>query len=368
MKQVIIELGEKSYPVYIGKGIHSKIADVLKEHRISNQIVIITDRNVAKHHLSKFKKQLKTVGNVVNTIVIPAGEKQKSWQRLQAVLAEIVRLKLSRNAVIVALGGGVVGDLAGFAAATFRRGIAFIQVPTTLLSQLDSSVGGKVGVNFLENKNIIGAFHQPKFVLSDVEFLKTLPKREIICGIGEMLKYGILGGEDTFKFLNSNLNEINKLNLEVVEETIFHCVNIKAKMVSEDEKELFKTGGRVPLNIGHAVGHALEALSNYRLHHGEAVLLGLRVETDIANEMGILKEKDYGLITDYLYRIKFQPDLSYIKLKNIIDYLAAGKGGAKTRFVLPKKIGSVEVTSEVSLSIIQRLLRKKFSSNNRQIP
>lgn len=358
MKQIIIDLDNRSYPIYIGKGIAGKISELFRQHRINKQIALITDRNVSDIYLKTFVSRLEKESFEVFPIIIPAGEKQKSWIRLSAVVNELVKMELPRNAAIAALGGGVVGDLAGFASAMYRRGINFIQIPTTLLSQLDSSIGGKVGVNFLDTKNVVGAFHQPKFVVSDVLLLKTLHKREIVCGIGEMLKYGILSGNEMFNFLSENVYRISQLDEEVIEETIFRCATIKAKMVSEDEKELSKEGGRVPLNIGHAVGHALEALSNYRLHHGEAVLLGLKIESEIARELKILPEKEFKRIIEFLNGIKFKPDISYIQISNILRYLAEGKGGQKTRFVLPKRIGQTVVTQNVPTKIIEMVLRK----------
>lgn len=361
MKQINVNLKERTYPIYIGQGISKNIAEVLSQHRISKQVVVVTDFNVAKHHLEYFESNLKKSGYRVHTIIIPPGERQKSWQRLTHMLTEMVKLKLSRNSAVIAFGGGVVGDLAGFAAATYKRGIDFIQIPTTLLSQLDSSIGGKVAVNFLENKNIIGAFHQPKLVMSDVNFLRTLPKREIIGGIGEMLKYGLIGGKETFVFLFKNLTEIKNINYQVFEDAIFRCATVKAKMVSDDERELSEKAGRVPLNLGHAVGHALEMLSNYRLRHGEAVFLGLRVEAEISFKMGFLNGDEYKTLSEYLNIIPYNPKLSYINIDSLVKYFDPEKGGAKPRFVFPENLFSIKVIDKVPLNILRSALKKIIS-------
>lgn len=361
MRQIKVNLEERTYPIFIGEGISKNIVEVFSQHNISNQVVVVTDLNVAKHHLKNFERNLKKYEYNVHTIIIPPGERQKSWQRLSLLLIEMVKLKLGRNSAVIAFGGGVVGDIAGFAAATYKRGIDFIQVPTTILSQLDSSIGGKVAVNFLDNKNIIGAFHQPKFILSDINILQTLPKREIIAGIGEMLKYGLIGGEETFDFLAANIKEIQKLNFQVVEDAIFRCATIKAKMVSEDERELSETAGRVPLNLGHAVGHALESLSHYRLRHGEAVLLGLRVEAEIAFRLGFLNKKEYQKLSGYLSIINYNPKLSYIKIDTLLKYFDTKKGGTKTRFVLPENLFNIKVINRVPLNILKSALEKQIT-------
>ncbi len=215
-RQIDVALSERSYPIYAGTDMVSSFAPVCRQHGISDIVVIITDRNVARYHLEPLLRNLLHHKFQPITITISAGETQKNLRRANAIFTEMLEKRIPRNAVIIALGGGVIGDLAGFVAATYQRGIRLVQVPTTLLAQVDSSIGGKVGINHPLGKNMIGAFHQPVFVWMDADYLKTLPPREIICGIGEVVKYGIIRDADLFDFLESHLEEILQLDGEAV--------------------------------------------------------------------------------------------------------------------------------------------------------
>jgi 3-dehydroquinate synthase len=246
---------------------------------------------------------------------------------------------------MIALGGGVVGDVAGYVASTYRRGIAFIQVPTTLLSQVDSSIGGKNGVNFPQGKNSVGTFHQPQFVLSDVALLTTLPRREVIAGLGEILKYPLVADPSMLTFIEHHLDDLLSVQSETVLEVASRCLRIKAGLVSEDERELFSDRGRVFLNIGHAVGHALETLSEYRLRHGEAVLLGILAEGHIAVRKTGFPERELQRFVAIYGRLKRRYDIRSISTSSIQRF-ALGKGGA--RFVLPRASGDPVVLHDVT--------------------
>lgn len=357
MKEIIVDLGDRSYPIYIGCETLSTFGEICKTSDIPNRVVIVTDTNVARLYLRPLSNALHHTGFHVDAIVIPHGEEQKTLRRANAVITKLLHLGAGREYTLVALGGGVIGDLTGFVAATFRRGITFVQCPTTLLSQVDSSIGGKGGVNHPLAKNAIGTFYQPRFVFSDFNLLRTLPKREIISGLGEILKYGIIIGEEMFAFLQIHLHDIQVLDLDVIQETAVRCISLKAKLVSEDEREIETEGGRAVLNIGHAVGQTLETLSNYKLRHGEAVLLGLRIETVVAKELGILSERDFKKIYDFLQRVDFRFSLG------------RGQGGgrlfsrekllrllAKNKFVLPAGIGKVAFRNQIPEPVLQKAL------------
>jgi 3-dehydroquinate synthase len=264
---------------------------------------------------------------------------------------------IGRNSVVVALGGGVIGDLAGFVAATYQRGVSLVQVPTTLLSQVDSAVGGKVAVNHPLGKNMIGAFYQPSLAWADAEMLTTLPFREIICGMGEIVKYGIALDSDFFSYLESNLEKILKLGPEELLHVQSRSLELKSHIVSEDERE---TGLRSVLNLGHTVGHALEAAGKYRLlKHGEAVLLGMTAESYIANKLGILSGEDYKRIAELISRIPIKTGIGKLKTPGILRVMKHDKKslGAEVRFILPSRIGEAKTVNRVDVRLVAESLR-----------
>jgi 3-dehydroquinate synthase len=292
------------------------------------------------------------------TIRIPAGETQKSISRTNAILTKMLMERVPRNASVIALGGGVIGDLAGFVAAVYQRGIKLVQVPTTLLSQVDSSIGGKVGVNHQLGKNMIGAFHQPVFVWMDIDYLKTLPPRELVCGMGEVVKYGVIRSAELFGFIESHLQEILGLNQEKLIHVQTQCARIKAEVVSQDEKE---SGVRIILNCGHTIGHGLEAAGKYRiLKHGEAVLLGLIAESYISKEMKLLDAGSYDRILFLINRIPIKAKLSSLKIPDIMKAISLDKKriSQKIRFVLPTAIGDVKVVEDVDPELIQVAVKR----------
>jgi 3-dehydroquinate synthase len=259
---------------------------------------------------------------------------------------------IGRHAAIIALGGGVVGDLAGFVAAIYQRGIQFIQVPTTLLAQVDSSVGGKVAVNHPLGKNMLGAFYQPAFVWSDIAALKTLPEREISCGIGEIIKYGVISDEKLFRYLEENLEQLLRLEADAVMHVLARCCEIKSEIVEKDERE---SGLRMVLNFGHTVAHALEAAGKYKaLKHGEAVLLGMVAESVLARELGMLDEAAFQRIERLVNRVPSRKMPKGIKPSALLETMGRDKKavGGKKRFVLPTAIGAVRVVEEVETALL----------------
>jgi 3-dehydroquinate synthase len=356
--KINVELGSRSYPVYTGSRTAASFARTCREHSVPENIVLITDHNVSRYYLKPLLKALIKEKFLPLTIEIPAGEMQKSLARADAIYTLMLKKRIPRDAAVIALGGGVIGDLAGFVAATYQRGIKLIQVPTTLLAQVDSSIGGKVGINHPLGKNMIGAFHQPLFVWADTSYLKTLPKREIICGIGEVVKYGIIRSEKLFGFLESNLERIIHLDEDTISFTQLCCAGIKAEIVSQDEKE---SGVRIILNCGHTVGHGLEAAGRYRmLKHGEAVLLGLAAESHISMEMGLIDRESHGRILSLICRIPMQKRPSGLKMPTILNAIGRDKKhlSKKLRFVLPAKIGDVKIVDNVKPGSITTAVKK----------
>jgi 3-dehydroquinate synthase len=357
-RQIDVALGDRSYPLIAGTDMLSSFAPVCRQYGISDTVVIITDRNVARLHLQPLLRNLLHHKFQPLTITIPAGETQKTLTCANKLFTEMLKKRIPRNAAIIALGGGVIGDLAGFVAATYQRGMKLVQVPTTLLAQVDSSIGGKVGVNHPLGKNMIGAFHQPVFVWMDADYLKTLPKREMICGLGEVIKYGVIRDTELFAYLESHLEEVLQVNVEAVMYVQAACAAIKAEIVSQDEKE---SGIRIILNYGHTIGHGLESAGRYKLlKHGEAVLLGMIAEASIAKEMKLLDADSYERLVSLIRRAPMKAKLSSLKMADIVHAMGRDKKrvAKKLRFVLPTKIGEVKVVDDVDPNLIRSAVRE----------
>src|ERR1051326_4527670 len=255
MRTITVELGERSYPIYVGRGILTDLPGKFSSHKLSSRIAIVSDRNVASRHLKRLSGILRRSGIPFIPLLMPAGERQKSLSRFNTITAQLLGAGHRRGFAIAAF-----GDVAGFVAANYRRGTPFVQIPTTLLGQVESALGGKVGVNHPLGKNAVGTFYQPKFVFSDIDLLLTLPPRELVCGLGEVLKYAILDA-GIYALMEAHLDSIVRLDPEILEETVVRCNMLKAAMISEDERETRPEGGRMVLNLGHRIGHVLEELS-----------------------------------------------------------------------------------------------------------
>ena len=271
--KLIVKTGPHKYPIFIGSNLISKISKILKANSLeSNKYLMVIDKNVPKKLINQIKKSLKNKKKY--SYLINANEKNKNLKTTNAILKVLLNKNFSREDCLIAIGGGITGDVSGFAASLFKRGLKFINIPTTLLSQVDSSIGGKTGINNEHGKNIIGSFYQPKIVISDVNFLKSLDKREIVCGYGEILKHSLISNKSFYKFLDKNFLNIMNLKSPFIEKAIFESCKIKKLVVEKDEKE---SGLRKILNFGHTFAHAFEASLGYskRLNHGEAVILGM---------------------------------------------------------------------------------------------
>lgn len=361
MKEVKVNLGDRSYRILIGAGILSE-PGVIGRWLPGKQVLVVTNTTVAPLYLSRVLDGL--TAYEAQALVLPDGEQFKTLGLMNQIITELLRLKFSRDACIIALGGGVIGDVAGFAAACYQRGIALVQVPTTLLAQVDSSVGGKTAVNHESGKNMIGAFHQPRAVISDPEVLATLPRRELCAGVAEVIKYGLIRDPEFFQWLEQNLDRLLALEAEALEYAIARSCSIKAQIVSEDETE---TGVRALLNLGHTFGHAMETALGYRLWlHGEAVAAGMVVAADLSARLGRIDAVATQRITRILERCglptRLAPGLSAQGVRELMGVDKKSKSG-RLRLVLLDAIGSANIASDVD----ERLLLAALSAHA-QVP
>lgn len=346
MQTLQVQLAERSYPIHIAPGLLQRLPSILEQHQLGTRFVLITDAIVERLFAAPLFVALQNAGMHVHKLIAPTGERNKSLTIYNRLVGEMLQLNCGRDTVVIALGGGVIGDLAGFVAATYMRGLDFIQIPTTLLAQVDASIGGKVAVNHRLGKNMIGAFHQPRLVLIDPETLTTLPQREIICGLAEMIKHALICDCAYFQMLAQNLASLLALHAENLSAAIARSCALKAEIVGSDEKE---NGARAWLNFGHTVGHALEAAYGFEmLRHGEAVILGMLAETYISQLTGRLARTEFEQITNFLRSLPLTLQLAGNFKDEIEDFIARdkkAKAGA-VRMVLLRALGKAEVTSD----------------------
>ncbi len=349
-----------SYPIFMQSGLLKKSSLWLP--RNVNTIIIITDNTVKKFHARSLMRDLKNKKNrKVLLISFPAGEKSKNDQTKQYIEKQMLRYHCRRDTLILALGGGVVGDLAGYVAATYMRGIDYLQLPTTLLAMVDSSIGGKTGINTPQGKNLIGAFWQPKAVVVDVNCLKTLSKKQLINGLIEALKIFLTNHANSFSYLQNNLEKILVRDEKILKNIIYRAVKIKANIVSQDEKE---NNQRMILNFGHTIGHALEKISNYNLLHGFAVAYGILLEAKIAQLLGFLANKNYMLIKSVLLKLGISgAGLKKFAVKKLIQATKLDKKvrTGKVRYVILSGIGQVHKNYNiVAHPVSDKLVKKAY--------
>ncbi|MBU1099180.1 MAG: 3-dehydroquinate synthase [Bacteroidetes bacterium] len=311
MKKIDVTIPQKSYPFFIGENILPKLPGQIKKLGLNKNLFLIIDRNVQKFYGKTLDELFSDFEGKVKKQVITASEKNKTHETLTLLYNSLLKNGFGRDTVIVAIGGGIVGDIAGFVASTFSRGVQYVQVPTTLLAAVDSSVGGKTGVNFGATKNIVGAFYQPDFVLFDTDFLKTLGEKELLCGIGEITKYAFLAGQSYFNYASKNIDRIFDTEKNVVSRIVVDSISYKASVVSKDEKE---SGIRKVLNLGHTFAHAVEVEQSHKIKHGEAVIVGIVCSLFLSNKLMIISDvelkKQLGFFNRFLGRIKIsKPNL-----------------------------------------------------------
>lgn len=346
MKTLSVDLGERSYPIYVGAGILAGAGEFLKRAGLRGKVALVTNLTVANFYIEPLREALIQAGFEVVPVLIADGEEHKNHASLALIYDALVGARLERKSSIVALGGGVIGDLAGFAAATYLRGVPYVQIPTTLLAQVDSSVGGKTGVNHRDGKNLIGAFYQPRLVLIDVDALASLPRRELVAGLSEIIKYGIIEDPELFRLLETNIDRLIDLDRELLIQVITRSCAIKARVVAQDERE---DDYRAVLNFGHTIGHALEAATEYReFLHGEAVAIGMAKAAVISARHGCCDERNVKRIHDVIERTGLPTELpKTIARHRLIQGMEVDKksAGGKIKFVLCEGIGKTRFYS-----------------------
>ncbi len=359
MRTVKVPLGDRSYSIKIGNGLLPRLGGECRRLKLGKRCAVVTNRAVGRLYAKAALASLRLAGFTPVEILVPAGETAKSLKTIQACYDKLARHRIERSSFIVALGGGVVGDMAGFLAASYLRGIGFVQVPTTLLAQVDSSVGGKVGVNLKAGKNLVGAFYQPRLVLCDLDTLKTLPKRELRAGLAEVIKYGIIYDAVLFRRLERTLPELLRLEAKGMAHIVARSCQIKAKVVEQDELE---SGLRAILNYGHTIGHALEAVSSYGKYlHGEAISIGQVVASRISRDVLGLGQPEVDRI-ETLFDKAGLPTSVCLAKPHLARVFAAMKldkkvSGGEVKFVLARKIGQVEFGIDVPKAIIKAVLK-----------
>lgn len=359
-----INLKERSYKVRIGKGILKDIGNFLKEEKIENdkiEIFVITSPLIRKIQGKPLENSLKKSRYRINFIEIEDREKNKNLKTYEFIVRKI-KVKDFLTPYIIAFGGGVVGDISGFVAGTYRRGIPYIVIPTTLLSQVDSSIGGKVGIDLKYGKNLLGLFYQPKLVLSDILTLLTLPEREIRSGISEVIKYGIISDAKFFEYLEKNILQIITRNIEKLEYVIYRSAKIKKYFIEKDEKdEIEKKGVRAILNYGHTIGHSLESATSYRVYtHGEAVAIGMCLEAEISFRLGILKEEELIRIKELIKKAGLPTFISKVSPEKVLENISFDKKftSGKMRFALPVNIGEAKIFENLEKKLIREVIFK----------
>lgn len=357
-----VETATQRYPIFVGYGLLDKLGEELKKVSSSRVAIVISDENVSRLYGDRVEKVLRNAGFAVNSFVVPPGEETKSINTAIDIYNFLIKKRVERDDILIALGGGMIGDLAGFVAATYLRGIPWIQVPTSLIAMVDASIGGKVAVNHPVGKNLIGAFYQPKFVLADTRALATLPERELTSGWAEVVKYGLILDKEFFEFLESNVDRLTKLEQGAVNEAIIHSASLKAQVVSQDEKE---RGQRIILNYGHTIAHGLEAATRYiGFLHGEAVAIGMMGAAKLSQRLGILPAsvvkrqqsllRKFGLPTAF-----FGINLAEIAKATEVDKKTRAKG---IRWVLLEGIGKTAIRASVPqqdvLAVLEELSQR----------
>ena len=363
---VHVNLPGRAYDIEIGPGVVTLAAARIGAMTKRRHVAIITDDNVERFHLGKLEAHLHDAGFTTAAISVPQGEVSKGWAQLERCTEWLLSQKVERGDVVVAFGGGIVGDLAGFAAAIMRRGVRFVQIPTTLLAQVDSSVGGKTGINSPMGKNLIGAFHQPSLVLADTDFLETLPARDFLSGYGEVVKYGLLGDADFFAWLENNATAMAAGDTDARVHAVTRSCEMKAAIVMRDETE---QGDRALLNLGHTFCHALEAATGYsdRLLHGEGVAIGCALAFDLSAQLGLCSQESPSRVRAHLAAMGMKTNLSDIPgdlpdAPALLELMGQDKKvkDGQLRFILARSIGDAFITSDVPTEAVLKTLNDQL--------
>ena len=356
MKKINIQFDERSYPIYIGEGLISNY-ELISQHILGKKVAIITNETVADIYLKTLMETVSPHKELIS-IILPDGESYKSKDSLDSIYAQLLQNKADREITLIALGGGVIGDITGFAAATYMRGVNFIQIPTTLLSQVDSSVGGKTGINHPLGKNMIGAFYQPKCVISDMDVMKTLSSRELSAGLAEVIKYGLIRDNKFFEWLESHIQYLMEMNPKYLIEAVQRSCENKAAVVEADE---FESGIRAILNLGHTFGHAIEVAQGYgNWLHGEAVGAGMVMAAKLSQSMGWLADKDVGRIVALIKKAGLPTEPPKISVKKYMELMMLDKKtkDGQINLVLQKSIGDAVLTNQYDPKKLHQILEQ----------
>lgn len=366
-KNINVPLGARNYDIVIGSDILSEAGRLIATRIGKVKAAIVTDTNVAKFYLQNLEAAVKADCHLLGSIILPAGETTKSFPRLVEVTEKLLDMGLERGDVVIALGGGVIGDLSGFAAGILRRGVKFIQVPTSFLAQVDSSVGGKTGINTRQGKNLVGVFHQPSLVIVDLETLKTLPEREMRAGYAEVIKYGLIQDANFFSWLKKKWRNIFERSTADLMNAVETSIKTKTNIVVHDELE---TGDRALLNLGHTFGHALEALTGFseKLLHGEAVALGMGMAFRFSEELGLCPAGTAKEVTDHIQEVGLPAEIKQIPTlevdpKKFMQLMAQDKKvkSGKLTFILVNNIGKAFIAQDVEESKVGKFLEREIS-------
>ncbi len=357
MKKIIVPLKENPYPVYIGNSILSQLPGKLAEADFQKNIFVVLDGNIQKAWGDMIRNVLTSSGQKISFYELTPGESSKNYLELNKIYSALLNGNFGRDTLMIAIGGGVTGDLAGFAASTFMRGISLVHVPTTLLAAVDSSIGGKTGINFQKKKNMVGAFYQPNFVFIDTHFFSSLPEQEIISGAGEIIKYAYLSDDSFFNFTRKNLDAMIASHPEVINEAVIKSVSIKAAVVSQDEKE---SGLRQILNFGHTFAHAFETGLNFKIKHGEAVVAGIIVAIILSNKLGLLTTSGMKKFLTLPSKINLPKNLVKLNSESIFNLMLTDKKNrdGRIKFVLLKGIGELVLGAEAAKQEIFSALKE----------
>ena len=354
MQTLHVELGDRRYPIFIGSDLNPQ--SLLEPYIRGKQVMIVTNTTVAPLYLEHYVTAIEALGKTVATCILPDGEKYKNIEHLNLIFDALLEAGFNRDATVLALGGGVIGDMAGFASACFQRGVYFIQVPTTLLSQVDSSVGGKTGINHPLGKNMIGAFQQPQVVLADMAQLSTLPDRELSAGLAEVIKYALLGDLDFLLWLEENMDGLVGRDSALLAEAVYRSCVHKARIVANDEKE---QGERALLNLGHTFGHAIESYLGYGVWlHGEAVATGMVMAADLSQRMGWISAEDLQRTKKIIQRAHLPVKCPAIPLDEFLAYMAHDKKvlNGQLRLVLMKSLGQAVISKEFDVELMKQAI------------
>ncbi len=360
--KLIVKTNSEKYPIIIGRNLISNLSLIFKTNSINfKKCLLVLDKNIPNKCVKQISRSLKKYE--VYKFIYNANEKNKNQKNVNKILNLLLQKNFSRDDCLISIGGGITGDVAGFAASLFKRGLKFVNIPTTLLSQVDSSVGGKTGINTSEGKNLIGNFYQPKIVISDVNILKSLPFREVVCGYAEIVKHALIANKNFYNFLNKNINEVLKLKSPTIEKSIYESCKVKKSIVEKDEKE---KNLRKILNFGHTFAHAYEASLNFskKLNHGEAVILGMKSAFEFSHSRKLISNKEYVSAINHLnnshFPISIKNYFTIKKINQIISFMARDKknNSKNIKLMLIKKIGGPIIEKEFANVNIKLFLRK----------